>query len=86
MPRRAVLALLGAGAGVALLALTWFLAFHVGVFEGADQSVFLDFADLSRRPHVDAIASFIAHLCNPQPYVYRASADAGHTKCPEKGV
>jgi len=74
MPRRAVLALLGAGAGVALLALTWFLAFHVGVFERADQSVFLDFGGFSRRPHVDAIATFIAHLCNPQPYVYLAAA------------
>jgi membrane-associated phospholipid phosphatase len=73
MPRRAVLALLGAGAGIALLAATWLAAFHVGVVERADQSIFRGFSDLSRHPHVDSVANWIASLCNPQPYVYLAA-------------
>jgi membrane-associated phospholipid phosphatase len=66
MSRRA---LIGAGWGVAMLILTWALAFHVGVFERADQSVLNGFGGL-QRPHVNSIATRIAELCNPQPYVY----------------
>ena len=68
MPRRA---LLGAGCGALLLILIWLLAFHVGVVEHADQSVFIGFSGL-RRPRVNSLANFIAGLCNPQPYVYLA--------------
>ncbi len=73
MPRRAVLALLGAGAGIALLAATWVAAFNIGVFERADQSIFRGFSDLDRRPHVGSVANWIAGLCNPQPYLYLAA-------------
>lgn len=66
MPRRA---LLGAACGAALLILIWFLAFHVGLFEHADQSIFIGFAGL-RRGRAGSLASFIANLCDPQPYVY----------------
>lgn len=66
MPRRA---LFGAGCGAALVALTWVLALHVGVFERADQSVYSGFGGL-QRPHVNAVALWIAKLCDPQPYVY----------------
>ncbi len=62
-------ALIGAGCGVGLLSLTWVLAFHVGVFGHADQSIFNGFGGLD-RPRVDPIANFIANLCNPRPYVY----------------
>jgi membrane-associated phospholipid phosphatase len=72
MPRRAVLALLGAAAGAALLILTWFLAFHVGIAERADQSIYNGFASLGKHPRLGSVASFIAHLCNPRPYVYLA--------------
>lgn len=77
MPRRAVLALAGAGAGVVLLLLTWFLAFHVGVFERADQTLLKDFLGFSFRPHVQRVASFVARLCDPQPYVWLAAVPVG---------
>ena len=73
MPRRArpyrLLAL------ICLLALlgTWFAAFHVGLFEHADQSVFRGFTDLRRHPHASALASFVARLCDPQPFVCLAA-------------
>ncbi len=63
--------MLGAGCGALLLILIWALAFHVGVFEHADQSVFIGFGGL-RRPRVNSLAEFLAGLCNPQPYVYLA--------------
>ncbi len=72
MPRRAVLALIGVGAGIALLFITWYLSFHVGVFERADQSILRGFFDL-HRPRVAPIARFIAQLCNPKPYVFLAA-------------
>ncbi len=73
MPRRATFALLGALAGIALLFLTWVLAFHVRLFEHADQSIFNGFAGFQHRPRVGALANFIAHLCDPNPYVYFAA-------------
>jgi membrane-associated phospholipid phosphatase len=57
---------------VALLG-TWFATFHVGLFEHADQSVFRGFADLNQHPQLSALASFVAGLCNPQPFVYLAA-------------
>jgi membrane-associated phospholipid phosphatase len=66
------MALIGAGTGVALLIVTWYVAFHIGVFERADQSILRGFAGL-RRPGVDRITKFIANLCDPQPYVYFAA-------------
>jgi len=74
MPRRAAIYFASAGAGVLALLATWYLAFHVGFVERADQSIFLGFAGLQHRPHVSTVASFIADLCNPDPYVYLAAA------------
>jgi membrane-associated phospholipid phosphatase len=51
---------------------TWFAAFHVGLFEHADQSVFSGFADLNQHPRVSALATYIARLCDPQPFVFLA--------------
>ncbi len=73
MPRRATFALFGALGGIALLFLTWFLAFHVRVFEHADQSIFDGFAGLQHHSHVGALAKFVAHLCDPNPYAYFAA-------------
>ena len=60
--------MVGAVSGVVMLVLTWFLAFHVGVFERADTNVLRGFADL-RRPIIDRVAGLIAHLCDPKPFV-----------------
>ena len=73
MPRRAVFALLGAAAAVGLLILTWFLAFHVGIAQRADQSIYNGFGNLGQHPRVGSLATFIARLCNPSPYVYLAA-------------
>src|SRR5436305_13050222 len=70
MPERARNAIIGAFVLLALLIATWFAAFHIGLFKHADQSIFRGFGDLHHRPHVGTIASFLANLCNPNPYVY----------------
>jgi membrane-associated phospholipid phosphatase len=70
---RPKVALIGAGGCVALLVLTWLLAFQVGLFRDADQSIFLGFYDLSLRGTVDRIARPVARLCDPKPYVYLAA-------------
>ena len=63
----------GAALAAALLLVTWFLAFHVGIFRQADLKILDGFAGL-HRPRVDRVANFIAHLCDPRPYVYFAAA------------
>lgn len=72
MARRGKIASIGAGAAIILLALTWFAAFHIGPVEHADRSILSGFVGL-HRPRVDRLASFIAQLCNPNPYVYLAA-------------
>jgi membrane-associated phospholipid phosphatase len=63
-------AIIGAAVLAAMLIVTWFAAFHIGVFERADQSIFRGFGDLKWRPHVNGAANFFAKLCDPKPYVY----------------
>jgi membrane-associated phospholipid phosphatase len=70
MPERARTAVIGAGALVVLLFLTWFAAFHIGFVERADQSIYGTFGGFAWKPHVQRIATFVAGLCNPKPYVY----------------
>jgi membrane-associated phospholipid phosphatase len=70
MPDRAGKAVIGAGFLFALLFATWYAAFHVGIFEHADQSILRGFGDLSGRPHVNRLAQRTAQLCDPNPYVY----------------
>ena len=72
MPRRARIALTGAAAGVVLLALTWFVSHYVGIGKQADASILRGFADLT-RPRLDRVTNFIAHLCNPDEYVFLAA-------------
>ena len=64
--------MIGAAVAVALLFVTWFLAFHVGVFERADEKILTGFVGLN-RPRVAPLVSWIAHLCNPNPYVFFAA-------------
>ena len=73
MPARPKTALIGAATGVALLFVIWFAAFHIGVLKHVDQSVFGGFLGLGAHSSVHAIATFIADLCNPSPYVYFAA-------------
>jgi membrane-associated phospholipid phosphatase len=72
MPRRA-LAITGAACGVGLLILTWLLAYHVGVFERADQAAYAGFGGL-RRPRVDPVARFMVGLCDAVPYLVFTTA------------
>ncbi|HEY2318769.1 MAG TPA: phosphatase PAP2 family protein [Solirubrobacteraceae bacterium] len=72
MPRRARIALVGAAAGVVLLALTWWVSHYTGIGKHADVSILRGFADLT-RPRVDRVATFIADLCNPSRYVFLAA-------------
>ncbi|MGI8506019.1 MAG: phosphatase PAP2 family protein [Solirubrobacteraceae bacterium] len=72
MSNRARIALRGAAAGVALLFVTWFAAFHVGIVERADRSILRGFAGL-HRPRIDQITRFVANLCDPHPYVLLAA-------------
>ena len=43
---------------------------HIGLVQHADYSILRGFSDLGRHPRVGSTASFIAHLCDPDPYVY----------------
>ena len=72
MPRRARIALTGAAAGVVLLTLTWFVSHYVGIGKQADASILRGFADLT-RPRLDRVTNFIAHLCNPDEYMFLAA-------------
>jgi membrane-associated phospholipid phosphatase len=72
MPRRSRLALFGAVIGLTLLIVTWYAAFHIGIAERADRSILRGFAGL-HRPPVNHVTSFIANLCDPEPYVYFAA-------------
>src|SRR5947209_9855775 len=70
MPLRARNAMLGAGACVALLALVWLAAFHIGFFRHLDQSIYLQFVDLSADRRIGSIALRFVSLFDPDPYVY----------------
>jgi membrane-associated phospholipid phosphatase len=72
MPIRPRWAVAGALACAALLGLTWLSAFHIGVFENADQSAYQGFVGLHDHSAVQSIASVFVSLCNPNPYVYFA--------------
>jgi membrane-associated phospholipid phosphatase len=62
-------ALLGAAGLTVALVLCWAAVFHIGYVQRIDASVFHGFSDLRQRPHVGGLASFIANLCDPRPYL-----------------
>src|SRR3982074_213184 len=72
MPIRPRWAVAGAGGCAALLGLTWLTAFHIAVFENADQSAYLGFVGLHGHSSVQSIAAVFVSLCHPEPYVYFA--------------
>jgi membrane-associated phospholipid phosphatase len=63
----------GAALAAGLLLIVWFLAFHVSLFRHEDAKILSGFAGL-HHGRVDPIATSIADLCNPNPYVYFAAA------------
>jgi membrane-associated phospholipid phosphatase len=65
---RTKVAVLGAGAGALLLALTWFAALHTSLGASADQSVFSGFAGLAHT-RLNNLAKLISRLCDPKPMV-----------------
>jgi membrane-associated phospholipid phosphatase len=66
-------AVLGAACATALLVATWFAAFHIGFVRHVDQSVLRGFFELGHGNTIRPLASFIAPLCNPNPYVLFAA-------------
>ncbi len=72
MPIRARTALLAAAGCVALMALVWFAAFHVGFAQNADQSGYIQFGDLQGHGSIAWIAWHLVSLFEPDPYVYLA--------------
>ena len=66
------MALIGAGACLLLLLITWYVAHYVGVVKRADVSILGGFAEL-HRPRLDSVTQFVAQLCNPHPYVVLAA-------------
>ena len=71
MPKRARMALAGAGAGILALIALWFATFHVALVRQVDRSVLLGFTSL-QRPRVAALTEFVAGLCSPRQYVLLA--------------
>lgn len=66
------MALIGAAAGVFLLAVVWYVSHFVGVVKQEDVSILRGFALLT-RPRLDRLTNFIAGLCDPRSYVVLAS-------------
>lgn len=77
MPKPAKIALAAAAGAIALLILTWLLAFDVGAFRNADQSIFLGFYQLHWHGHVESVAWRIANLCDPKPFVILSALIVG---------
>ncbi|MBV9804370.1 MAG: phosphatase PAP2 family protein [Solirubrobacterales bacterium] len=70
MPLRARTVLRAAAGCVALMALVWFAAFHVGFAQHADQSGYIQFGDLQGHGSIAWIAWHLVSLFEPDPYVY----------------
>ena len=66
------MALIGAAAGVFLLAVVWYVSHYVGFVKRVDVSILRGFALLT-RPRLDELTNFIAGLCDPRSYVVLAS-------------
>ena len=70
MSKRAGKASVGAGVGILLLIAVYYAAFHIGRVERLDANVFNQFTSLRGRAHVSQIALLLAHLCDPNQYVW----------------
>jgi membrane-associated phospholipid phosphatase len=65
-------ALAAAAVALACLFATWLAAFHIGFTQRADQSILLGFFDVADHRGVIGLASFVANLCSPSPYLFFA--------------
>jgi membrane-associated phospholipid phosphatase len=72
MPIRPRTAVLSALACVALLALDWVAAFHLGFVRHADQRIYHQFVELQVHGRIAWIANHFVALFEPNPYVYLA--------------
>jgi membrane-associated phospholipid phosphatase len=69
VPRTARTALFGALVVAILLALTWLAVYHVALVQRVDAAIYDGFGGLRGRPHVSRVATLIADLCDPRPYL-----------------
>lgn len=67
LPTRARICLAGAGLGIVLLALTWYLSHYVAFLRRVDVNILLGFAQLD-RPGLDRLTNAIASSCDPRWY------------------
>ena len=74
MPIRPRTAALGAGVCLALMAVVWFAAFHIGFFERADQSIFVQFGGLHGHGGVEWAAHHMVSLINVDHYAIWVAA------------
>jgi membrane-associated phospholipid phosphatase len=74
MPIRPRTAALGAGVCLALMAVVWFAAFHIGFFERADRSTFVQFGDLHGHGGVEWVAHQMVSLINVEHYAIWVAA------------
>jgi membrane-associated phospholipid phosphatase len=74
MPIRPRTAALGAGVCVALLAVVWFAAFHIGFFEHADESIFVQFGGLHRHGRIASAAGHLVSLFDVDHYAIWVAA------------
>lgn len=65
-------ALLGAGACLVLLMLVWFGVAHVGFFQQADRSAFLQFYELRGHGTIAWLVRHLVRAFDPNPYVFLA--------------
>jgi membrane-associated phospholipid phosphatase len=74
MPIRPRTAALGASVCVALLAVVWFAAFHIGFFGHADESIYVQFGDLHGHGRIEWAAHHIVSLINVDHYAIWVAA------------
>ncbi len=72
IPTIARKALIVAAVLLGLLVLEWYLVFHVSSVGHLDATAYQGFLGLAAHPHVSALATRIASLCNPDRYVFLA--------------
>src|SRR5436305_10425181 len=63
-------ALIAALAAALLLIVTWFATLHTATGQRWDTSILRGFVDLGHRLNTQSLATRIARLCNPKPWVY----------------
>ena len=54
------------------MVLSWVVAIHLAVGQHADQAILKGFLDLG-GPRVNSLATFMARLCDPSPWIYFAA-------------